>query len=104
MTLNRFASIESRLNSAIGSHLSNAIAVFGGGEPFGVDFGRERSADPFGGAAIDAADFRVSFDSAKAPGIVEGADIVIDDVIYTIAGGVQPDQSGWVSLTVYPKV
>lgn len=104
MPLNRFAALETRLNGAVESHLSNAIVEFDGGEPFGGDFGRAQSADPFGGAAVDAADFRLSFDSARAPGLAEGRTIMVDGVDYTVTSGVQPDQSGWITVSVYPKV
>lgn len=99
--LNRFAALESRLNGAVEVHLSNAIAEFGGGVPFGVDFGRAQAADPFGGVAVDAADFRAAFDAARAPGLIEGSVLTVDGEDYRVVGGVQPDQSGWLSVSLY---
>ena len=103
MPLNRFAALESRLNGAVEVHLSNAIVEFDGGIPFGGDFGRAQSADPFGGAAVDAADFRLSFDAARAPGLAEGRTITVDGVDYRVTGGVQADQSGWITISIYPE-
>ena len=33
----------------------------------------------------------------------QGSELLIDDVAYVVASGVQPDSSGWVALTLYPK-
>lgn len=103
MSLNRFAAIESRLNGAVERHLSNVEVVYMGGEAFGAGISREPSADPFGGSAIDTADFMLSFDGAHAPGIAEGHEITIGGVVYVVSSGVQPSASGWLNLSVYPK-
>lgn len=102
MTAAPFAALESRLNSAVQRRLANATAVYNGGTPFGVLFDRA-AADPFGNGAVDAAACTVAFDIARAPGLVEGGELVIDGEPYIVASGVQPDAGGWVSLAVYPK-
>jgi hypothetical protein len=37
------------------------------------------------------------------PGLAEGGELVIDGVTYVVSSPVQPDASGWVSVSVYPK-
>lgn len=100
MTLAPFAALESRVNRAVQSRLANAVAVYQGGEPFGVLFSRAAS-DPFGGA-VDAAGLTVAYCVANTPGIQEGSELLIDGAAHTVTGQVQPDAGGWVVLSVYP--
>ncbi len=100
MTLAPFAALEARVNRAVQSRLANAVAVYQGGEPFGVLFERT-AADPFSGA-VDTADLSVAYCVANTPGIQEGSELVINGVAHTVTGQVQPDAGGWVVLSVYP--
>lgn len=90
-----------RINGAVVRVHANATATFNGGAPFGVLFDRNPT-EPFGGAA-SAADLVCAFDLASAPGLVEGGVLVINGVPHVVAGSVEPDASGWASVTVYPK-
>lgn len=102
MTTTPFQDLEQRVNRAVSQHLSNAVAVYQGGEPFGVLFDRA-GADPMGAGEFDAASHSCSFCIANAPGLCEGAELEIDGIAYRVAGGVQPDAGGWVSVSIYPK-
>lgn len=102
MTLSPFADREARLNRAVEVHLSNASAVYLGGEPFGVTFDRA-SSEPLGPGAVDAASMSCSFCVVNAPGIAQGAELTIGGVVHVVAGPVQPDAGGWVTLAVYPR-
>lgn len=101
MTLAPFADREARLNRAVEVHLSNASAVYLGGEPFGVTFAR-KAADPYAGA-VDTAQHTCSFCIANTPGLHEGSELVINGTTYVVATGVQPHAGGWVDLDIYPK-
>ena len=101
MATDPFKALESRINSAVQRCLSNATAVYQAGEPFAVQYDRF-AADPFG-PAVDLADIRLSFPAACAPGLAHGSEIVVDGVVYVVAGQVQPDASGWLVCNVYPK-
>ena len=96
-----FASLQARVDNIIVSRLANAQAEFAGGSPFGVLFERA-PADPFGGA-VDAASHVAEFCIANTPGIAQGSELLINGVTYVVAGSVQPDAGGWVSLAIYPK-
>lgn len=88
----RFAALQARLNDAVGRHLSDASAVWQGGEPFDVVFQRE------GVAALGEVEGympTVSFDIANTPGIEQGSELVVNGVAYTVAADVEPDESGW---------
>lgn len=100
--MNPFAQIEQDINAGVSGLLANAIATYQGGAPFGVLLDRA-AADPFGAGAVDATAYTAAFDLAHAPGLAEGGELVIDGAAYSVASGVQPDASGWVSLVVYPK-
>ena len=102
MTLAPFAALESRLNGAVQKRLSNATATHQGGEPFGVLLGRE-GVEPFGAQAASAAAITASFSVAHTPGLVEGSELVLGGVVHLVSGQVQPDESGWVTVSVYPK-
>lgn len=102
MAIAPFAALESRVNRAVSQRLANAVAVYQGGVPFGVLFDRA-GADPMGAGEFDAASHSCSFCIANAPGLCEGAELDIDGVTYRVAGGVQPDAGGWVSVSIYPK-
>lgn len=97
MALNPFASLEQRVNTAVLGRLANAQAVYQGGEPLAVVFD-SGAAEVFGGdgAVADLPEYAVSLYLGKAPGLAEGSELTIDGQVYTVAGGVQPDSSGWV--------
>ena len=97
--LNPFAAIEAAINGAATAMLSNAVAEYGGRE-FGVLFDRA-PVDMFGGA-VDAASHVCEFQLCRAPGIKTGCEISIAGITYIVASGVQPDESGWVTLGIYP--
>lgn len=96
-----FAQLEGRVNAACGLHLANASAVYQGGAPFGVLFDRMPD-DPFGGA-VDATTRQVSCEAALVLGIKAGHELIIDGATYTVTGKVQPDSTGWLIISVYPK-
>jgi len=97
MSLSPFANLEQRVNSAVESRLANAQAVYQGGEPFAVVFD-SGAAEMFGndGDTADLPEYAVSLYLGKTPGLAEGSKLTIDGKAYTVAGGVQPDSSGWV--------
>lgn len=90
-----FARIQARVNEAVSRRLSNAIAVFDGGEPFRVIFDREQheSLDSIGGYATTC-----SLYLASAPGLEQDSVLHIDGVAYTVTSPIEPDSSGWVTL------
>ena len=96
-----FAESMASVREAVSLHLANAMAIYKGGEPFGVRLATT-GADPFDGA-LDAASHACSFDLANAPGLATKHELVIDSVVYIVSGPVQPDASGWVRVTLYPK-
>jgi hypothetical protein len=96
-----FAQPLADLNVAVQAGLADAVAVYQGGEPFGVIFNRAGS-DPLTGA-VDTAQHTCSFCIANTPGLHEGSELVINGTTYVVATGVQPDAGGWVDLDVYPK-
>ena len=90
-----FARIEARVNEVVSRRLSNAIAVFNGGEPFRVIFDREQH------EALDSIGVYVSTCSlclASAPGLEQDSVLRIDGVAYTVASPIEPDSSGWATL------
>lgn len=91
----RFATLEARLNRAVGRHLPNAEAVFNGGEPFGVLFDRLPVETL---EAVASYVPRVSFDMALAPGLKHQSVLIIDGERFKVVSGVEPDHSGWVTL------
>lgn len=98
MTLSPFASLEQRVNSAVMGRLANAQAIYQGGEPFPVVFDTG-AAGMYGdeqGDVMDLPEYSVSLYLGKTPGLAEGSKLTIDGKTYTVAGGVQPDSSGWV--------
>lgn len=95
MGLAPFARLEQRVNRAVLGRLANAVAVAGGGEPFGVVFDRAPAAFD---QLVEAAGPQASFDLAKAPGLAYGSALLIDSVSYTVTGGLEPDSSGWVTV------
>lgn len=90
-----FARIEARINETVSRRLSNAMAVFNGGEPFRVIFDREQheSLDSIGGYAPSCGLYL-----ASAPGLEQDDILHIDGSAYAVAGPVEPDSSGWVTL------
>ena len=102
MAASPFARLHQRLNSAVERALADTVGVFQGGEPFGVLLGRE-GVEPFGAQAVNTAALTASFSVAHAPGLVEGSELVLGGVVHLVSGQVQPDESGWVTVSVYPK-
>lgn len=100
--LNPFAEIEQAINDGMQALLSNAVASYQGGAPFGVIFERA-PADPFGGT-VDASARTCGLQAAQAPGIAQGHVLVINGAAYRVAGGTEPDETGWLELQVYPEV
>lgn len=101
MSTHPFAAHQAALNAAIERHLPDVQVSFSGGPVFGGLLSRE-TFDPFGGATVDAARLRLGFLASRAPGLREGQQLLIDGVLHTVAGSVQPDASGWLSVTVHP--
>lgn len=95
--LNPFAEIESLVNRGIESTLSNAVATFGVGLQFGVVFDRQ-AVDPLD--LVEAAGPRAGFDLRHAPGLKHGSVLTIDGVAWTVTGGLEPDASGWVVVSL----
>lgn len=96
MPLAPFATLEQRANAAVLGRLANATATYQGGEPFAVVF--DSGAAEFMGAdgtVADLPEYTVSLYLGKTPGLAEGSELTIDGTVYTVAGGVQPDSSGW---------
>jgi hypothetical protein len=100
-TPHAFTALTARVNSAVLQHLSNTSATYQGGAPFDVLFDCE--ADDAFERAVDATARTVQFEIASTPDLAKGSELVIDGITYVVSSGVQPDASGWVSLTVYPK-
>lgn len=96
-----FAAREARLNSAVERHLSNVEVVFPGVPAFGAVL-RRMPANPFGGEAVDVAEMELGFIAARAPGLAEGDELLVGGVLHRVAGDVQPDETGWLSVNVYP--
>ena len=90
MAASPFARLHQRLNSAVERALSDTVGVFQGGEPFGAQ-------------AASSAAITASFSVAHTPGLVEGSELVLGGVVHLVSGPVQPDESGWVTVSVYPK-
>lgn len=90
-----FAATQARLNATVQRRLANAVAVWRGGEPFGVllDWGQH---DSFGEVAAGA--ITCSLPLSSAPGLAQGDELVIDGQPYEVAAPVQPDASGWAAL------
>ena len=101
MTLAPFAALESRLNGAVQKRLANTTATHNGGAPFGVLFDRAGQ-DRFDGA-LAATAFTAAFCVSNAPGLAEGSTLVVGGVAYVVAGPVQPDAGGWVSVALALK-
>lgn len=100
-TATPFAGYGAMLNAYVQLMLGNAIASLPGGSAFAVVF--ERGASDSLSGVVDACAYTVAFDAAHTPDLAQGHELVIDGIAYTVSSGVQPDASGWVSLTVYPK-
>lgn len=96
-----FAAREARLNSAVERHISNVEVVFDGGQAFGAVL-RRVPANPFGGEAVDAAELELGFIASRAPGLIEGAELMVGGVLHRVTGDVQPDETGWLNVSVYP--
>lgn len=102
MTASPFARLHQRLNGAMERALADTVGVYQGGESFGVLLGRE-GIEPFGAQAVNTAALTASFSLAHALGLVEGGELVLGGVVHLVSGPVQPDESGWVTVSVYPK-
>lgn len=90
-----------RINAATVRHLANAIATYQGGDEFGVILDSAPAA-LFGGS-VDAASHTCAFEQARTPGIAEGHVIGINGKAWRVAGGTEPDETGWLQLQVYPE-
>lgn len=95
MQLNPFAASLQRLNAAAQRRLANAVAVWRGGEPFGVMLDQGEG-EAFGDVAVGS--IVCNLPLVSAPGIAQGDELVIDGARYEVAEPVQPDVSGWVAL------
>ena len=96
MQLAPFADRESRVNGAVERHLSNAVAVYEGGEPFGVHFAREPAS--FERMVEASASPTAAFDIAHTPGLAIDKRLEVGGLLYVVVGGVVPDASGWVTV------
>jgi hypothetical protein len=101
MSLAPFARHAERLNAAVESHLANVEVAVGDGAAFGAVLGREASA-PFGSESVDAAEITLGFLASRAPGLKPGDELLIDFVPHRVSGQVQPDETGWLTVSVYP--
>lgn len=91
----------SRIHDAVLRHHANTTATFNGGAPFGVLFDRAGQ-DRFDGA-LAATAFTAAFCVSNAPGLAEGSTLVVGGVAYAVAGPVEPDAGGWVSVALALK-
>ena len=99
-----FAALEARVNRSVADRLSNVFVTYslaGAAYIFGALLNQSGD-DPFDGA-VDATARSLTFDSVNTPALAKGSELVIDGITYVVSSGVQPDASGWVNLTVYPK-
>jgi len=87
------------VNSAVSERLSNAVATFNGGAEFDVVFDRQ-PAQPLEGF-VESAGPEASFEISLTPGLALGDVLVIDGVEYSVAGGLEPDRSGWVTVQLH---
>lgn len=93
--LSPFADRAARVREAQTRHCANSVASLAGGEPFGVIFRNvpHGSLDAIGGVASTC-----SFTIVNAPGLEQDGILHIDGIAYVVAGPVEPDSSGWVTL------
>lgn len=90
-----FAAVAQMVNDATERTVANALATFEGSEPFPVVFD-QASANPLG--LVEAAGLSAGFQLKHAPGLRHGNVLHIDRKPYTVAGGLEPDSSGWVEV------
>lgn len=98
MTRNPFARIAQRIGATVERRLANAVATWQGGDPFGVLFERRALGvlgDAVGGHAVSC-----GLQLFHVPGICQGAILEIDGVAWRVAEPVQPDESGWATLSL----
>lgn len=90
-----FAAVNALINQGVSQHLANATCVFKGGQSFGVIFERapKDALGIVGGYAPSC-----SFCMANAPGVEQGAQLVIDGQPFEVVCPVEPDASGWATL------
>lgn len=91
----RFATLEARLNRAVGRHLPNAEAVFNGGEPFGILFDTNAARWEEG---VESVGPQAAFLLSLAPGLKQDQNLTIDGTPYRVTAGLTPDSSGWVTV------
>lgn len=91
-----------RINGAVERAHANVTVTHQGGEPFGAVLERGAS-DPFGVRAVDAATVELGFIATRAPGLVEGDELLVNGVAHIVTGDVQPSETGWLKVNVYPK-
>lgn len=96
-----FADIDALINQGCAATLANAVASYQGGAPFGVILD-SAPAELYGGV-VDAATRTCGFDGTHAPGIAEGHTLVINGAAHRVAGGTNPDETGWLRLQVFPE-
>lgn len=95
--LNPFAEIEALVNAGIETTLANAVATCNGAPAFGVLFDRIAS-EPLG--LVESAGPRASFDLRHAPGLAYDSLLVIGGKDWRVTGGLEPDASGWVTVSL----
>ncbi|MFD2755676.1 hypothetical protein ACFSW6_16500 [Comamonas terrae] len=99
--MNPGAERSARVRGAVTRHLSNAVATWQGGEPFGVIFTRVDGKEWMPGAPISAERCTVSLSVLLCHGIEEGVEgLSINGIAYCIASPVLPDSSGWAKFDV----
>lgn len=85
------------VNQGVASVLADSMAVYQGGEPFAVIF--ERAAvDPLG--LVESAGPTASFHGALAPGLQYDSELTINGTAYRVVGGLEPDASGWLTVSL----
>jgi len=90
-----FAALEARVNRTVGARLSNAEAVYQGGEPFGVIFDANAERWEEG---VESVGPQAAFLLSQTPGLKQGHTLTIAGTPYLVTRGLQPDSSGWVTL------
>lgn len=89
-----------RINDACERAHANVEVIFADGQPFGAILDRVPSA-PYG--VVDGVTLVLGFVASRAPGLVEGSELLVDGVAHIVSGGVQPDEGGWLRVNVYTK-
>lgn len=93
--LNPGAERSARVRGAVTRHLSNAVATWQGGEPFGVLFD-VKALQALDSVVESQVTCRCSIDSV--PGLDQGDVLHIDGKAWTVLEPVIADSTGWVTL------